>query len=121
MRPKLTAKHPRPATPSRAPVRSGTLTGRKPVRTEAADAKPAGKSAAKPAAPRASQKPAASPRGRGASGQPSVRPAKPAGSGDRFGMRSTADGSTRPARAPARPSAPGTARPKPEGRPGGVA
>lgn len=91
MRPKLTAKHPRPATPSRAPVRSGTLTGRKPVRTEAADAKPAGKSAAKPAAPRASQKPAASPRGRGASGQPSVRPAKPAGSGDRFGMRSTAD------------------------------
>ncbi|NIF61267.1 pseudouridine synthase, partial [Burkholderia sp. Cy-647] len=32
MRTKLTIKNPRPASPSRAPVRSGSLAGRKPTR-----------------------------------------------------------------------------------------
>ncbi|MEX3955584.1 pseudouridine synthase [Trinickia sp. EG282A] len=41
MRVKLTAKHPRPAAPDRAPVRAGSPSGRKPVRA-AAPAKPAG-------------------------------------------------------------------------------
>jgi 23S rRNA pseudouridine2604 synthase len=43
MRVKLTAKHPRPATPARSPVRSGSAAGRKPVRAEApAGPRPAG-------------------------------------------------------------------------------
>ncbi|RAD18196.1 pseudouridine synthase, partial [Burkholderia multivorans] len=52
MRTKLTVKNPRPASPSRAPVRSGSLVARKPVRAAAPAA------AAKPARP----KPAAGPR-----------------------------------------------------------
>lgn len=44
MRVKLTAKHPRPAAPDRAPVRAGSPSGRKPVRA-AAPAKPAGAAA----------------------------------------------------------------------------
>ncbi|MDN7872881.1 pseudouridine synthase, partial [Burkholderia multivorans] len=35
MRTKLTVKNPRPASPSRAPVRSGSLVARKPVRAAA--------------------------------------------------------------------------------------
>ncbi|WP_323120763.1 pseudouridine synthase [Burkholderia alba] len=44
MRTKLTVKNPQPASPSRAPVRSGSLTGRKPTRPAepAAGSKPAG-------------------------------------------------------------------------------
>ncbi|EDK60997.1 hypothetical protein BMAJHU_C1171, partial [Burkholderia mallei JHU] len=43
MRTKLTVKNPRPATPGRAPVRSGSLTARKVARPDpkAAGAKPA--------------------------------------------------------------------------------
>ncbi|WP_081073888.1 pseudouridine synthase [Burkholderia multivorans] len=61
MRTKLTVKNPRPASPSRAPVRSGSLVARKPVRAAAPAA------AAKPARP----KPAAGTPGAG------PRPAKP--------------------------------------------
>ncbi|MDN7607827.1 pseudouridine synthase [Burkholderia multivorans] len=68
MRTKLTVKNPRPASPSRAPVRSGSLVARKPVRAAAPAA------AAKPARP----KPAAGP-----------RPAKP---------RATAGANARPDR-----------------------
>ncbi|HIE4431353.1 TPA: pseudouridine synthase [Burkholderia multivorans] len=57
MRTKLTVKNPRPASPSRAPVRSGSLVARKPVRAAA----PA--TAAKPARPKpAAGTPAAGPR-----------------------------------------------------------
>ncbi|MCO8624213.1 pseudouridine synthase [Burkholderia multivorans] len=57
MRTKLTVKNPRPASPSRAPVRSGSLVARKPVRAAAPAA------AAKPARPKpAAGTPAASPR-----------------------------------------------------------
>ncbi|MBU9292815.1 pseudouridine synthase [Burkholderia multivorans] len=57
MRTKLTVKNPRPASPSRAPVRSGSLVARKPVRAAAPAA------AAKPARPKpAAGTPAANPR-----------------------------------------------------------
>ncbi|AJX47679.1 pseudouridine synthase [Burkholderia mallei] len=61
MRTKLTVKNPRPATPGRAPVRSGSLTARKVARPDpkAAGAKPA---AAKPAAKSASAAKPAAPR-----------------------------------------------------------
>ncbi|MBU9464484.1 pseudouridine synthase [Burkholderia multivorans] len=73
MRTKLTVKNPRPASPSRAPVRSGSLVARKPVRAAAPAA------AAKPARPKpAAGTPAASP-----------RPAKP---------RATAGANARPDR-----------------------
>ena len=131
MRPKLTAKHPRPASPGRDPVRSGSHTGRKPVRAApgaaSATEKPAGKPPAKSAAPRTSQKPAAAPRERAAFGQPPARggrerpdtgrPARPSAGGDRFGPRDASERSTRPPRA----SAPGAARQNPEGRKGGFA
>ncbi|RKP52716.1 pseudouridine synthase [Trinickia fusca] len=52
MRVKLTAKHPRPAAPERAPVRTGSPSARKPVRTErpADTPRPAGASGAAPKA-----------------------------------------------------------------------
>ncbi|WP_080434643.1 pseudouridine synthase [Burkholderia ubonensis] len=53
MRTKLTVKNPRPASPTRAPVRSGSLVARKPVRAAAPDA------AAKPARPKHAPAPAA--------------------------------------------------------------
>ncbi|MBU9549463.1 pseudouridine synthase [Burkholderia multivorans] len=57
MRTKLTVKNPRPASPSRAPVRSGSLVARKPVRAAAPAA------AAKPTRPKpAAGTPAAGPR-----------------------------------------------------------
>ncbi|MBU9681966.1 pseudouridine synthase, partial [Burkholderia gladioli] len=61
MRTKLTIKNPRPASPSRAPVRSGSLAGRKPTRPAPLDPatkpKPSAKrpAAAKSAAPRAAK------------------------------------------------------------------
>ncbi|MBR8226417.1 pseudouridine synthase, partial [Burkholderia ambifaria] len=53
MRTKLTVKNPRPASPTRAPVRSGSLVARKAVRPAgppAADKPPRPKKAAAPAA-----------------------------------------------------------------------
>ncbi|MCM2492799.1 pseudouridine synthase, partial [Burkholderia glumae] len=58
MRTKLTIKHPRPASPSRAPVRSGSLVARKPTRPAAPPdgaPKPKSKPSAKGAAPRAAK------------------------------------------------------------------
>lgn len=92
MRTKLTVKNPRPATPGRAPVRSGSLTARKVARPDpkAAGAKPA---AAKPAAKPASAAKPAAPRG-AANAAPKRAPAK----------RAAAPG------APGAASAPGTRR-----------
>ncbi|KGS04864.1 pseudouridine synthase [Burkholderia sp. ABCPW 111] len=89
MRTKLTVKNPRPATPGRAPVRSGSLTARKVARPDAkaegakpAAAKPATKSAAaKPSAPRgapaAPQKRAGAPARSAAAASEGKRVAKP--------------------------------------------
>ncbi|MBJ9656554.1 pseudouridine synthase [Burkholderia multivorans] len=101
MRTKLTVKNPRPASPSRAPVRSGSLVARKPVRA-AAPAAPA--AAAKPARPKpAAGTPAAGPRPakpRAAAGANAPRPDRDAaGEGAKrssFGERRSS--SERPAR-----------------------
>ena len=75
MRVKLTAKHPRPSAPDRAPVRSGSPSGRKPVRSSA-PARPAGAGGEASAVKRtqgSAQKPAgrpANPRGASAAGKP---------------------------------------------------
>ncbi|MDN7997082.1 pseudouridine synthase [Burkholderia multivorans] len=98
MRTKLTVKNPRPASPSRAPVRSGSLVARKPVRAAAPAA------AAKPARPKpAAGTPAASPRPakpRAAAGANAPRPDRDAaGEGAKrssFGERRAS--SERPAR-----------------------
>ncbi|WP_261503134.1 pseudouridine synthase [Burkholderia multivorans] len=98
MRTKLTVKNPRPASPSRAPVRSGSLVARKPVRAAAPAA------AAKPARPKpAAGTPAAGPRPakpRAAAGANAPRPDRDAaGEGAKrsgFGERRTS--SDRPAR-----------------------
>ncbi|WP_080441417.1 pseudouridine synthase [Burkholderia ubonensis] len=71
MRTKLTVKNPRPASPTRAPVRSGSLVARKPVRAAAPDA------AAKPARPK--QAPASA-----AAGERAFKP-RAAGGADRPG------------------------------------
>ncbi|PMS23746.1 pseudouridine synthase [Trinickia dabaoshanensis] len=87
MRAKLTAKHPRPASPSRAPVRAGSPSGRKPPRASTAPAAPATKTAA----PRARAKPggaaSAAPRRDGATAKP--RDAR--GSSEGRGARDTRD------------------------------
>ncbi|WP_176045652.1 pseudouridine synthase [Burkholderia multivorans] len=97
MRTKLTVKNPRPASPSRAPVRSGSLVARKPVRAAAPAA------AAKPARPKpAAGTPAAGPRPakpRAAAGANAPRPDRDAageGAKRSFGERRTS--SERPAR-----------------------
>ncbi|MCO1370687.1 pseudouridine synthase [Burkholderia multivorans] len=98
MRTKLTVKNPRPASPSRAPVRSGSLVARKPVRAAAPAA------AAKPARPKpAAGTPAAGPRPakpRAAAGANAPRPDRDtAGEGAKrssFGERRAS--SERPAR-----------------------
>ncbi|WP_081065812.1 pseudouridine synthase [Burkholderia multivorans] len=98
MRTKLTVKNPRPASPSRAPVRSGSLVARKPVRAAAPAA------AAKPARPKpAAGTPAAGPRPakpRAAASANAPRPDRDtAGEGAKrssFGERRTS--SERPAR-----------------------
>ncbi|WP_167359295.1 pseudouridine synthase [Burkholderia humptydooensis] len=83
MRTKLTVKNPRPATPGRAPVRSGSLTARKVARPDpkAAGAKPAAaKPGAKSAASASAAKPSA-PRGAAAAAQKRAGvPARPAAS-----------------------------------------
>ncbi|WP_156441078.1 pseudouridine synthase [Burkholderia sp. ABCPW 14] len=100
MRTKLTVKNPRPATPGRAPVRSGSLTARKVARP---DAKAAGE---KPIAPksatRSAAKPAAKPSApRGAATAAPKRagtPSRPAAAseGKRVAKPRTADGAARP-------------------------
>jgi len=94
-RARLTAKHPRPATPERAPVRRGSTTARKPVRNPATAA-PVAKPAAKPAFARGENRPGersgakpGAPRERDTANRPvrSERPAygKPAGGATRGG------------------------------------
>ncbi|MBP0589101.1 pseudouridine synthase [Paraburkholderia sp. LEh10] len=110
MRVKLTAKHPRPASAERTPVRPGSSTARKPTR-------PAAK-ATSSAGPReragSSTGPSDGSRGAASSGEAASRPArKTAGTaGERRGP-STATRSGAPARATARPArasgAPGAA------------
>ncbi|WP_081068908.1 pseudouridine synthase [Burkholderia multivorans] len=98
MRTKLTVKNPRPASPSRAPVRSGSLVARKPVRAAAPAA------AAKPARPKpAAGTPAAGPRPakpRAAAGANAPRPDRDAaGEGaKRSGFGERRASSERPAR-----------------------
>ncbi|MCA8236886.1 pseudouridine synthase [Burkholderia cenocepacia] len=79
MRTKLTVKNPKPASPTRAPVRSGSLVARKAVR---------------PAAPPAGDKPA----------RPKKAPAAPAAAGERSFKPRAAAGADRPGadRAPAK-------------------
>ncbi|PRF20933.1 pseudouridine synthase [Burkholderia multivorans] len=98
MRTKLTVKNPRPASPSRAPVRSGSLVARKPVRAAAPAA------AAKPARPKpAAGTPATGPRPakpRAAAGANAPRPDRDtAGEGaKRSGFGERRASSERPAR-----------------------
>ncbi|WP_179104162.1 pseudouridine synthase [Burkholderia pseudomallei] len=117
MRTKLTVKNPRPATPGRAPVRSGSLTARKVARPDpkAAGAKPA---AAKPAAKSASAAKPAAPRGAAnAAPKRAPGPSHPAAAseGKRVAKPRTAHdagrtgGERAPAKRAAAPGAPGAA------------
>ncbi|WP_186140001.1 pseudouridine synthase [Burkholderia gladioli] len=91
MRTKLTIKNPRPASPSRAPVRSGSLAGRKPTRPAPLD--PATKP--KPSAKRPAGAKSAAPRAAKPAGAGAVKPRAP-----RDGARFSRDGdrAARPAR-----------------------
>ncbi|WP_179105383.1 pseudouridine synthase [Burkholderia pseudomallei] len=117
MRTKLTVKNPRPATPGRAPVRSGSLTARKVARPDpkAAGAKPA---AAKPAAKPASAAKPAAPRGAAnAAPKRAPGPSRPAAAseGKRVAKPRVAHdagrtgGERAPAKRAAAPGAPGAA------------
>ncbi|WP_179102269.1 pseudouridine synthase [Burkholderia pseudomallei] len=117
MRTKLTVKNPRPATPGRAPVRSGSLTARKAARPDpkAAGATPA---AAKPAAKSASAAKPAAPRGAAnAAPKRAPGPSHPAAAseGKRVAKPRTAHdagrtgGERAPAKRAAAPGAPGAA------------
>ncbi|AJX31274.1 pseudouridine synthase [Burkholderia oklahomensis] len=120
MRTKLTVKNPRPATPGRAPVRSGSLTARKVARPDAkaAGAKPAAPKSPAPKSAAKSAKPAAKPSApRGAAAAAPKRagtPSRPAAAseGKRFAKPRTANDAGRPSgeRASARRAgAPGAA------------
>ncbi|MEX3526924.1 MAG: pseudouridine synthase [Burkholderia sp.] len=99
MRTKLTVKNPRPATPSRAPVRSGSLAGRKPTRPAPFD--PAAKP--KPAAKRPTGAKSTAPRAAKPAGAGGVKPRAPR-DGERGGFgRPTRDGE-RPVRSGPRPA-----------------
>ncbi|MCQ0030268.1 pseudouridine synthase [Burkholderia glumae] len=109
MRTKLTIKHPRPASPSRAPVRSGSLVARKPTRPAAPPdgaPKPKSKPSAKGAAPREADRPSRS----------EARPARDGERPFRSEGRPARDGE-RPARNGARPPRDGERPFRSEGRP----
>ncbi|WP_207000966.1 pseudouridine synthase [Trinickia mobilis] len=97
MRVKLTAKHPRPAAPDRAPVRSGSASARKPARP----ARPAAANTERPAGPaRAPASGATSGGGRtGGKARPSQMPAKRAASAGASKKDSGAARPSKPARA----------------------
>ncbi|WP_186128729.1 pseudouridine synthase [Burkholderia gladioli] len=98
MRTKLTIKNPRPASPSRAPVRSGSLAGRKPTRPAPLD--PATKP--KPSAKRPAGAKSAAPRAAKPAGAGAVKPRAPR-DGERGGFgRPPREGGDRPARDGAR-------------------
>ncbi|MGS1004306.1 pseudouridine synthase [Burkholderia glumae] len=127
MRTKLTIKHPRPASPSRAPVRSGSLVARKPTRPAAPpEGAPKPKSKSKPSANSAAPR-AAKPAGAGAvkprapreADRPSRSEARPARDGERP-FRSEgrpARDRERPVRSGARPPRDGERPFRSEGRP----
>ncbi|MGU7780323.1 pseudouridine synthase [Burkholderia sp. PU8-34] len=117
MRTKLTVKNPRPASPTRAPVRSGSLVARKPVRpaAPAAATKPAGPK--KALAPKAAGERTFKPRAAGDAGRPGADRA-PAKRPPRDGSaeRSVRGGGAKPVgRAERGAGRPGEGRP--EGRP----
>jgi 23S rRNA pseudouridine2604 synthase len=100
MRVKLTAKHPRPASPARSPVRSGSAAGRKPVRAEPPDGDRPVRGAAAPAkgAPRASSPGDRTPaRGALPGAGDERRPFKARGEDARSASASTGERGTRPA------------------------
>ncbi|WP_186111601.1 pseudouridine synthase [Burkholderia gladioli] len=102
MRTKLTIKNPRPASPSRAPVRSGSLAGRKPTRPAPLD--PATKP--KPSAKRPAGAKSAAPRAAKPAGAGAVKPRAPR-DGERGGFgRPPREGGDRPARDGDRPARP---------------
>ncbi|WP_186197164.1 pseudouridine synthase [Burkholderia gladioli] len=116
MRTKLTIKNPRPASPSRAPVRSGSLAGRKPTRPAPLD--PATKP--KPSAKRPAGAKSAAPRAAKPAGAGAVKPRAPR-DGERGGFgRPPREGGDRPARDGARFSRDGdrAARPARDGERG---
>ncbi|WP_186027871.1 pseudouridine synthase [Burkholderia gladioli] len=116
MRTKLTIKNPRPASPSRAPVRSGSLAGRKPTRPAPLD--PATKP--KPSAKRPAGAKSAAPRAAKPAGAGAVKPRAPR-DGERGGFgRPPREGGDRPARDGARFSRDGDrpARPARDGERG---
>ncbi|QCP49315.1 pseudouridine synthase [Trinickia violacea] len=101
MRVKLTAKHPRPAAPERAPVRSGSASARKPVRP----ARPAAAKTDRPAGP--ARAPASGPAGAGRSAgdaRPPQSPAKRAAPAGATKKDSSTVRSGKPARAGAETS-----------------
>ncbi|NLP64501.1 pseudouridine synthase [Paraburkholderia sacchari] len=124
MRAKLTAKHPRPATPERAPVRRGSTTARKPVRSD--EARPAeGRPAqARPSTPKPGGKPVsgkpASARERDTSNRPARAPREGSGYGEERRRRDAGDAqrSAKPWDRDARPArrAEGDERPFPRNR-----
>ncbi|MGG1943280.1 pseudouridine synthase [Trinickia sp. NRRL B-1857] len=104
MRVKLTAKHPRPASPSRAPVRAGSPSARKTPRADVTHSAPAPKAAAPRSGAKAGAPASAAPRRDSAAAKPprtGVRPSQPRdgrGSSEKRGARDTTD--TRYARGP---------------------
>ena len=111
MRVKLTAKHPRPTSATRSPVRAGTTTGRKPVRAPSPDeahpkrsGQPADKRSDAPREPRAfkprgdDSRPAFGERGprKSFEGRPPARGERPSGGDERRPFKPRGDDS-RPA------------------------
>nr|WP_213295924.1 pseudouridine synthase [Paraburkholderia sacchari] len=124
MRAKLTAKHPRPATPERAPVRRGSTTARKPVRSveaRPAEGRPAQArpSTAKPGGKPVSAKPATA-RERDTSNRPARAPREGSGYGEERRRRDAGNAprSAKPWDRDARPArrAEGEERPFPRNR-----
>ena len=98
MRVKLTAKHPRPDTPDRAPVRSGSPSARKPARGAAAPRAPGtapGKAAPAPAPRAPAAKAAGGARGAGTALARRTREDKPGSSPGERSRRPAAPGARR--------------------------
>ncbi|RQS13991.1 pseudouridine synthase [Burkholderia sp. Bp8998] len=99
MRTKLTVKNPRPASPTRAPVRSGSLVARKAVRPAAPSAADKPPRPKKAAAPAAAGERAFKPRGEGSGADRAPAKRTPRDGGAERGYRS--DNEARPRRASA--------------------
>jgi 23S rRNA pseudouridine2604 synthase len=100
MRVKLTAKHPRPASSERAPVRSGSSTARKPARPAAPASKTTSSNGPRGGANASTSKPAARRAGSGSGESPKRASGETAGAtGERRSGSHTARSGERPARA----------------------